>query len=45
MSGSDMLDCLRSQQEGFISLSFDTISGSGPNGAVIHYKASPQTDR
>ncbi|XP_063720525.1 xaa-Pro aminopeptidase ApepP-like isoform X2 [Symsagittifera roscoffensis] len=45
ISGSDMLDGLRSQQEGFISLSFDTISGSGPNGAVIHYKASPHTDR
>ena len=26
-------------------LSFDAISGSGPNGAVIHYRASPETDR
>lgn len=26
-------------------LSFDSISGSGPNGAVIHYRPSPLTDR
>ena len=25
--------------------SFDTICGSGPNGAIIHYKASPKTNR
>ena len=26
-------------------MSFPTISGSGPNGAIIHYKASKKTDR
>ncbi len=26
-------------QADFVSLSFDTISGSGPNGAIIHYKS------
>lgn len=26
------------EQENFISLSFETISGVGPNGAVIHYR-------
>jgi len=26
-------------------LSFDTISGAGPNGAVVHYRVSPQTNR
>jgi len=26
-------------------LSFDTISGSGPNGAVVHYRVSEETNR
>src|SRR3546814_9730854 len=26
-------------------LSFDTISGAGPNGAVVHYRASEKTNR
>jgi Xaa-Pro aminopeptidase len=26
-------------------LSFDTISGAGPNGAVVHYRASTETSR
>ena len=38
-----MLDTLRSQQEGFISLSFPTISASGANGAIVHYNAEPET--
>lgn len=28
-----------------MGLSFETISGSGPNGAVIHYKPSQETNR
>nr|CAG8643857.1 6465_t:CDS:10 [Entrophospora candida] len=27
----------------FVGLSFDTISSSGPNGAIIHYKPEPET--
>jgi Xaa-Pro aminopeptidase len=34
---SQKLAWFRSQQEKFVSLSFDSIAGSGPNGAVIHY--------
>ena len=26
-------------------LSFDTISGAGPNGAIVHYRVSPETSR
>ena len=29
----------------FKSLSFPTISGSGPNGAIVHYKTSKKSDR
>jgi Xaa-Pro aminopeptidase len=28
-----------------VDLSFDTISGSGPNGAVVHYRAEEKTNR
>ncbi|MEJ0013394.1 MAG: aminopeptidase P family protein [Bauldia sp.] len=28
-----------------VDLSFDSISGAGPNGAVIHYRASPESAR
>lgn len=33
------------QQNSLRDTSFDTISGAGPNGAIIHYKASPETNR
>lgn len=35
---ADKLDGLRSEQELFVSLSFPTISGSGANGAIVHYR-------
>ncbi len=28
-----------------VDVSFDTISGAGPNGAIVHYRASPETAR
>merc|ERR1712241_1041883 len=31
--------------ENFVGLSFDTISSVGPNAAIIHYKATPETSR
>ncbi|XP_047315787.1 aminopeptidase P2 [Impatiens glandulifera] len=40
---SDKLLDFRSKQDGFIDTSFDTISGSGANGAIIHYKPEPHT--
>ncbi|XP_061348462.1 aminopeptidase P2 [Gastrolobium bilobum] len=33
----------RSKQAGFLDTSFDTISASGPNGAIIHYKPEPES--
>ncbi|XP_031376726.1 aminopeptidase P2 [Punica granatum] len=38
---ADKLHEFRSKQAGFIDTSFDTISGSGANGAIIHYRAEP----
>ena len=28
-----------------VDISFDTISGAGPNGAIVHYRVSPKTTR
>jgi Xaa-Pro aminopeptidase len=35
---ADKLEELRSRHKHFVGLSFDTISSTGPNAAVIHYK-------
>src|SRR5262249_7537980 len=42
---SDRLQALRQQTGQLRDLSFDTISGAGPNGAIVHYHASPATER
>jgi Xaa-Pro aminopeptidase len=38
VDGADKLESIRSKHERFMGLSFDTISSTGPNGAIIHYK-------
>ena len=43
VSVADRLDMFRSEQPLFVSLSFETISGFGPNGAIIHYKPEKET--
>jgi len=45
ISASDRLQKFREETGALVDLSFDTISGSGPNGAVVHYKASEATNR
>ena len=45
ISGSQKLLEFRKKNKKFKFLSFPTISGAGPNGAIIHYKASKKTNR
>ncbi len=45
ISGSNKLLQLRKKNKKFKFLSFPTISSTGPNGAIIHYKATKKTDR
>ncbi|KAJ3352842.1 hypothetical protein HDU91_005965 [Kappamyces sp. JEL0680] len=37
-AAADKLEAFRAELSGFMGLSFDTISSTGPNGAIIHYK-------
>ena len=39
------LAAMRAGGEHFRGPSFDTISGAGPNGAIVHYRVTPETDR
>jgi len=41
VEAADKLEQIRSKGEHFVGLSFDTISSTGPNAAVIHYKPEP----
>jgi Xaa-Pro aminopeptidase len=45
IEASDRLQALRQQTGKLRDLSFDTISGAGPNGAIVHYRASPASER
>jgi Xaa-Pro aminopeptidase len=41
----DKLLLSRMQNELFLEPSFDTIAGSGAHGAVVHYRATPESNR
>lgn len=43
VTAADKLESFRAQQQNFVGLSFDTISGMGSNGAIIHYKPETET--
>ncbi len=45
IQASDRLQAFRAETGLLRDLSFDTISGAGPNGAVVHYRASDETKR
>ena len=45
LSAADRLQAFRTENGAFRDLSFPTISSAGPNGAVVHYHATPETDR
>ena len=45
MAAAEKLESLRAGNDRFMDLSFPTISGSGPNGAIVHYRATPENDR
>lgn len=44
ISAQEHLDLLRSEQEGNLGISFDTISAYGANAAMCHYKAVAESD-
>jgi len=45
IEASDRLQALRQETGKLRDLSFDTISGAGPNGAIVHYRASEANQR
>jgi Xaa-Pro aminopeptidase len=45
IAASDRLEALRREGEHFRDLSFPTISGAGSNGAIVHYRATPETEK
>jgi Xaa-Pro aminopeptidase len=45
MKASDKLEQFRREGGDLRDLSFPTISGSGANGAIVHYRASEETNR
>src|SRR5437879_367851 len=45
IAASDRLEAFRRAGENFRDLSFPTISGAGPNGAIVHYRATPESEK
>jgi Xaa-Pro aminopeptidase len=45
LSAAARLQGFRQQSGDLRDLSFDTISGAGPNGAIVHYRVSEATNR
>lgn len=45
VSAADKLESFRRAQTDFVGLSCATVSASGPNGAIIHYRPTKDSDR
>lgn len=45
IEASEKLLSFRQQAPLFMGVSFDTISAAGPHGAIVHYHATPETNR
>ena len=45
IAAADALEGFRREHALFRGLSFPTISGAGPNGAIVHYRVTPATER
>ncbi len=45
IAASDRLEGFRKEGQYFRDLSFPTISGAGSNGAIVHYRASPESEK
>jgi Xaa-Pro aminopeptidase len=45
LTASDKLEAFRRETNLFEDSSFNTISGAGPNGAIVHYRSTPETNK
>jgi Xaa-Pro aminopeptidase len=45
IAASDRLEAMRREGDYFRDLSFPTISGAGSNGAIVHYKATRESEK
>ena len=45
LSAAARLETFRGEGALFRDLSFETISGAGPDGAIVHYRVTPESDR
>lgn len=45
ITAAKTLESFRAESKLLVDLSFDTISGSGPHGAIVHYRVTARTNR